>query len=49
MDLALLGSYSSDTIHLNVEYTNIFSAYPGRSSTKDKNNQLAVLVQAGRI
>lgn len=49
VDLALLSSYSFDAIYLNVQYTNIFSAYPGRSSTKDKNNQLVVLVQAGRI
>lgn len=40
---------SFDTIHLKTQYTNIFSGYPERSSTKDKNNQLVVLVQAGRI
>lgn len=36
MDLALLKTYYFDTIYLKIQYTNIFSAYPERSSTKDK-------------
>lgn len=49
VDLASLSVWSFNTIHLDVQCTSIFPAYPGRSSTKDKNNQLVVLVQAERI
>lgn len=40
---------SFETIHVKIQYTNIFSGYPERSSTKDKSSQLVVLIQAGRI
>lgn len=41
--------HSLDTIHLKVQYTNIFSAYPERSSTKDKIISFWFYLKAGRI